>query len=266
MKTLEQLIAQIKEEILQDIRHGRVPVTVATFSELHDYVDANCYGGLCDDDTADAMIDHFGGRDVYEGMPDGMLNMINGSFDAVDAWLAVGDHHEALKGVYERFDGGTYDLMGFDLSDVAEPRVVVCRDGGGFVMKPPAETFFNECKLQGKPPTVRAFLTGMDGTESVFIAYSNGHRWNGWAVPMFEKDQLDEIILLFDVDSEKYLKFNEVDNVVEYYDHNENEWIKQAPEMVDVDMGNGLTLTKKLYPLGDGWAWDFYGWWADLKG
>lgn len=39
---------QMKAEILADIESGRVPPTVSTFSELHDYVDANEYGGMCD--------------------------------------------------------------------------------------------------------------------------------------------------------------------------------------------------------------------------
>lgn len=32
-----------KAAILEDISAGRVPPSVATFSELHDYIDANCY-------------------------------------------------------------------------------------------------------------------------------------------------------------------------------------------------------------------------------
>jgi len=36
-------------QITADIRSGRVPSTVRDFSQLHDYVDANEYGGLCDD-------------------------------------------------------------------------------------------------------------------------------------------------------------------------------------------------------------------------
>lgn len=37
-----------KAEILTDIKNGVVPNTVASFSELHDYVDANEYGGFTD--------------------------------------------------------------------------------------------------------------------------------------------------------------------------------------------------------------------------
>jgi len=36
-------------QIRRDIANGRVPSTVRDFSQLHDYVDANEYGGLCDD-------------------------------------------------------------------------------------------------------------------------------------------------------------------------------------------------------------------------
>ena len=36
-------------QITADIRSGRVPSAVRDFSHLHDYVDANEYGGLCDD-------------------------------------------------------------------------------------------------------------------------------------------------------------------------------------------------------------------------
>jgi hypothetical protein len=257
IKSLEELTAQIKAEIVLDIQTCRVPVTVANFSELHDSVDANCYGGLCEDDTADAMIDHFGGRDCHEGMPEGMMNMINTAFDTVDAWLKAKGHHDALRGVYVSEFSDAYEIVSFD-----GPIVRIAPEGGGFVMKTNASTFFRTAKLRAELPPFRAFLTGLDGTESAFTAYSNGKRWNGWAVPMFDKAQLLEIIILFAGDS---FRFNEAEDVVEYYDVNEEEWIKQAPEEIDIDMGDGLTVTKKLYPLGDGWCWTFYGWWADLK-
>jgi hypothetical protein len=44
-------VSLAKRQILADIATGRVPATVATFGELHDYVDANEYGGLCRDDS-----------------------------------------------------------------------------------------------------------------------------------------------------------------------------------------------------------------------
>ena len=58
----------IKAQILDDIADGTVPVTVATFSELHDFVDANSYGDLLGLDNAEA----------------------NSVMDEVDAWLRGG--------------------------------------------------------------------------------------------------------------------------------------------------------------------------------
>jgi hypothetical protein len=42
-------VAQMKEEITSDVKKGVVPNTVASFGELHDFVDANEYGGLTTD-------------------------------------------------------------------------------------------------------------------------------------------------------------------------------------------------------------------------
>lgn len=39
------VVERAKAEILKDIAKGVVPDSVASFSELHDYVDANWYGG-----------------------------------------------------------------------------------------------------------------------------------------------------------------------------------------------------------------------------
>lgn len=85
--TLEQLVATMKEEVLQMVQSGRIPRTVRSFSTLHDHMDANCLGGLCEDGLADALIAHFGGRDTHEGMPQGMLDFINAAQGAIDDWL-----------------------------------------------------------------------------------------------------------------------------------------------------------------------------------
>lgn len=90
MKTKEEIIAQCKAEIQADIAAGVVPADVSSFGVLHDYVDGNCYGGFCDDELADAMIAHFGGRDEHECMPKGMHDLIDEVQDAVNAWLVAG--------------------------------------------------------------------------------------------------------------------------------------------------------------------------------
>lgn len=42
---LHQVVERAKAEILADVAAGTVPSTCASFSELHDYTDANGYGG-----------------------------------------------------------------------------------------------------------------------------------------------------------------------------------------------------------------------------
>ena len=49
-KTELPVFLRMQQEILADIASSKVPVTVSSFAELHDHVDANCYGGACDDD------------------------------------------------------------------------------------------------------------------------------------------------------------------------------------------------------------------------
>lgn len=84
------MVEEMKREITWDISDGYVPDTVASFSEIHDYRDANYYGGFCEDKFADAMIEAFGGRDEHEGMPQGMVDFINSAQDQIDQWLTGG--------------------------------------------------------------------------------------------------------------------------------------------------------------------------------
>lgn len=90
IKTKDQVVAQMLDEIRADVRLGYVPESVSCFSELHDYVDANEYGGFCDDDFVDAMIAHFGDRDAEEGMPQGFINFMNECQDEVDSVIRSG--------------------------------------------------------------------------------------------------------------------------------------------------------------------------------
>ena len=46
MFIIEHAIERSKVEILEDMSNGIVPTTVSSFSELHDYVDANEYLSL----------------------------------------------------------------------------------------------------------------------------------------------------------------------------------------------------------------------------
>lgn len=43
------LLARAKKEINEDIKNGIVPKDINNFGDLHDFVDANYYGGICED-------------------------------------------------------------------------------------------------------------------------------------------------------------------------------------------------------------------------
>ena len=86
MLIIEHAIERSKEEILADIANGRVPDTVSSFSELHDHVDANEYGGLCDSGS------WWGIADDSVGLIESDTHLLHfdqsvAVQDAVDAWL-----------------------------------------------------------------------------------------------------------------------------------------------------------------------------------
>lgn len=77
------VVERAKAEILRDIAAGIVPATVRNFSELHDHVDANGYGGAFEsDDHADEST----ARREAERVSD-FWNRVQGD---LDAWLQAG--------------------------------------------------------------------------------------------------------------------------------------------------------------------------------
>lgn len=92
--TIEETVARMKREILEEMDAGRIPRTVSSFSELHDYIDANELGGFCEDPLADDLCLYFGGygwwSEEYDnsGLPQGMMDYINECQSAIDLWLA----------------------------------------------------------------------------------------------------------------------------------------------------------------------------------
>lgn len=70
------VVKNVKLEVLRDVRSGLVPRTCSSFSELHDYVDANCYGWE-DGDSFDPGDEEF-------------VNFWNRVQDAVDDWIRQG--------------------------------------------------------------------------------------------------------------------------------------------------------------------------------
>jgi len=83
MTFIEYAIERSKTEIDADVRSGLIPVDVASFSELHDYVDANEYGGLCDE-----------GRFEYQNRPELLRHIREAEAvqTAVNDWLQNDAH------------------------------------------------------------------------------------------------------------------------------------------------------------------------------
>ena len=87
---LKWLVSRMKLDVMHDVAANVVPRDVESFGDLHDYVDANCYGGLCEYEVSDALIEMFGGRDQDEGMPQDMVDLINEAQGAVNQWIIDG--------------------------------------------------------------------------------------------------------------------------------------------------------------------------------
>ena len=85
------------EEVLEYAADGRVPCTVATFSELHDYMDANCLAGLCDDSLGPIFEAIFGREGDDTGwFSDGFIAAVNTLQDRVHQWIVSGGVAEGL--------------------------------------------------------------------------------------------------------------------------------------------------------------------------
>ena len=87
---LNETIEHMKQEILEDIKAGRVPADCPSFSSLHDHVDANCYGGFCDDDVMRTLVNNFRGINEDLGMPDALIGYLNDAQNSIDRWIKDG--------------------------------------------------------------------------------------------------------------------------------------------------------------------------------
>ncbi len=131
--TLDESIERMKQEILEDIETGRVPTDCPSFSALHDYVDANEYGGFCEGALADALIEHFGGCDKNEGMPGAMLEFLNNAQNAIDLWLKTNGVAQSTGTMMKKGDVVKFKEAK-DPGDAACKMVLVDNPDGGRVL------------------------------------------------------------------------------------------------------------------------------------
>lgn len=86
-------IERAKEEIISDVLEGKVPLECHSFSELHDYVDANEYGGACEEGA-------------HEPTDCVFWNSVQG---AIDKWIKSLEFRKAVTAAmsdYEAMHGG----------------------------------------------------------------------------------------------------------------------------------------------------------------
>lgn len=110
--TVEAMTARAKAEIIADAqnpsatRHGALPFDVPTFSALHDYVDANEYGGICDPGSPSASWEPTSDPAVVQMVAEQHSDRVNAMQDEVDRWLKDGGLLDALGvvTVYVRLD------------------------------------------------------------------------------------------------------------------------------------------------------------------
>lgn len=82
------MIARAKREIRADVDAGEVPVDVASFADLHDYADANCYGGADEPTSPIYYVSGEGGDDPKRA--EWAARIHNFVMEHLDAWIKSG--------------------------------------------------------------------------------------------------------------------------------------------------------------------------------
>jgi hypothetical protein len=94
MITVAELVERMKADIVADVKAGIVPRSVASFSDLHDFVDANCYG------QADELFGEIVTESATDQEHQAKLDIVNSvttpAIEIVDAWIKAGGIDTAL--------------------------------------------------------------------------------------------------------------------------------------------------------------------------
>ncbi len=81
---VNELAERMKKEILADVAKGIIPASVRSFEDLHGFVDANAYGGLCEDEASTGLWTAIEGRARKD------YRRINEAQGIVNLWLVQG--------------------------------------------------------------------------------------------------------------------------------------------------------------------------------
>lgn len=144
------------------------------------------------------------------------------------------------------------DSKGFrvDIVNANPDRVSFCPQGGGFVYSVPTETFHASFKPAATPGFRRASFSG-DWNETPVRGFSDGNRWNGWAMPYFEFDTAQAIAAEFEGEDSTLRYQKDIDAFI-YTSAN-------CPDAPEAYAGTWIDIEgkpMKVYPIGAGsWCW-----------
>ena len=101
---IDAVVARSKKEILEDIAFGIIDAPVTTFGDLHDHVDANEYGGMCEDkffDDGNALFPRADGEDYDTLQSQWLMDVSNAIQNAVNSWIQSPEFGAACKSLVE---------------------------------------------------------------------------------------------------------------------------------------------------------------------
>ena len=88
MVTSRELAERMKSEIIADVNAGVVPAHVSSFQQLHDYVDAACYGG--GDQLFSEIVTESNTDQEHQAKLDAFAAVRDPAVTTVDAWIKSG--------------------------------------------------------------------------------------------------------------------------------------------------------------------------------
>ncbi len=144
-----------------------------------------------------------------------------------------------------------------ELDRVEDGRAYFSQQGGGFVKSMPEAAFHVLFEAANIPDTLRPFYFSAEWFEGDLnlVGYSDGSRWNGWAVPFVTKEVAQEIVRLLDSLDEDSYRFRIEGDDIYFFDPQEQEEYKLAPDVCQTTDGE-----KPLYNFSLGWCWEFVDW------
>jgi hypothetical protein len=140
----------------------------------------------------------------------------------------------------------------FEVYSVCTQWVTMFRAGGGYSFNVPTEEFLRDFTPAGER-RMRPFYTALEDVPCLFRAYTDGLRWNGWAVPYFEL----EMVRLIESNPSWLgnITYNaETDEVVVSGIDPDGDIVTCGQEFETPDGW------KHLYLIGDGFCWEFCDW------